>query len=58
MTSQIKNLDEGDECPKCGEGTLNYVPHEDCYCHNSPPCHYCTEQPLLCDNCGERHEQD
>lgn len=57
MTSQTK-LEEGDVCPNCGEGTLEYVTHEDCYCHSSPPCHYCIEQPLKCNNCGVRHEQD
>lgn len=42
---------EGGECPECG-GTLFYPPVDDCYCHLSAPCAPCTDNALLCPDCG------
>lgn len=54
--SQVK-YEEGDACPLCGDkGELNYNEVTNCYCHISPPCHYCIEQPLVCNYCGEEFE--
>lgn len=51
-------LEEGDKCPNCRAGDLDWK-HPDkevrgrgCSCHLSPPCSYCTGQVLHCDECG------
>lgn len=51
-------LEEGDKCPQCLEGTVEYVRQHDCSCHISPPCSACTDAPLTCDCCGETFEDD
>lgn len=50
--------EEGDPCPYEGcPGHLEWAEREGaCYCHLSPPCHYCVERPLCCDVCGEDPE--
>lgn len=45
--------EEGAQCNRDGcEGTLGYVHPPECYCHLSPPCHHCTDNPLVCPECG------
>lgn len=56
-----QNLEEGCVCPACNEGSLQYKPiNEDhgCSCHISPPCSYCTDTVLTCDDCGFREGDD
>lgn len=51
-------LEEGDRCPECKgrcpecKGTMGYEPVENCYCHINPPCSNCTDNPLVCLECG------
>ena len=47
----LATYQEGGKCPECG-GALFYPPVEDCYCHISPPCAACTNNPLRCPDCG------
>lgn len=50
--------EEGDKCPesKC-KGKLSYRPKDGCCsCHINPPCGYCTNTRLLCDECDWRDE--
>jgi hypothetical protein len=53
------SVEEGQICPKCKDGTLQYQPSPDCYCHMVAPCSYCEDMPLTCDNCGAEfyHEE-
>ena len=50
--------EEGDLCPYDGcPGRLEWAKLEGaCYCHLSPPCHYCVQRPFRCDACGENPE--
>lgn len=49
-----EGLEPGDICNRAGcVGVINY-PEGDCSCHISPPCGYCTEAELCCDECGWR----
>lgn len=48
----MSQLEEGDNCPKCKDGTMEYPDTVDCYCHVSPPCSHCMDKLLTCDNCG------
>lgn len=45
-------LADGDTCPECNEGVLEYEPVVDCSCHISPPCNKCIDNPLVCNQCG------
>ncbi|GGY87871.1 hypothetical protein [Shewanella fodinae] len=51
-------LEEGDKCPECKKGILDWknpdkeIRDRGCSCHISPPCSYCTGQVLHCDECG------
>lgn len=52
-------VSDGDVCNRDGcEGILEYPPVKDCYCHLSPPCHNCTENPLTCPECGWDESDD
>lgn len=48
--------EEGDKCPSCKKGNLAYrSKHEgerSCSCHINPPCAYCTNQELFCNECN------
>lgn len=46
-------FEEGDNCgiAECN-GTLGFNRVVDCYCHISPPCSPCIENPLVCLECG------
>ena len=44
--------EEGGPCPELNcDGKLEYGLVEDCYCHLTPPCHRCLENPLVCTVC-------
>ena len=43
-------MNEGDLCPICGLGYLEYI-SINCSCHISPPCSSCVEAKLTCDKC-------
>jgi len=49
-------LEEGDRCPECGEGILEYGPVENCTCFIVPPCAACVNNPLTCTECGWEEE--
>ena len=51
-------LEEGDRCPECKEGELEYPSAENCSCHIDPPCAACVEVPLTCVECGWENEED
>lgn len=53
-TGRTEDLEEGDVCPACEDGSLDVVQGRDCSCHLSPPCSSCVEDGLLCDACGWR----
>lgn len=46
------NYQEGNECPECTVGKLEYLSVENCYCHIEPPCSNCVDNPLACGECG------
>lgn len=52
-----KLVEEGQSCldPDCS-GHFEFKPSGDCYCHLSPPCHYCVESRLVCDSCRSDSE--
>jgi len=47
---------EGDACPECKVGHFHYGKVQRCYCHTSPPCSACVDNPLVCDECGHEAE--
>ena len=47
---------EGDHCPECDEGLLEYQSVENCSCHISPPCNACVTNPLRCPLCGWKED--
>ncbi len=49
--------EESGKCPDCGKGELTYHA-EDCTCHINPPCGYCIDAPLTCNECGAEFEED
>ena len=46
-------FEEGQKCPECGDGRLEFQVVEGCTCFISPPCNACVTRPLVCDSCGE-----
>ena len=52
-------LQEGDPCnkPGCG-GVMGYWPVENCSCHIYPPCAQCTNNPLVCLDCGYEEDEE
>jgi len=46
-------IEENEECEECG-GVADFVVHERCYCHLSPPCHYCESKRPQCTVCGAK----
>lgn len=57
MTSQTK-YEEGDKCPSCDEGVLEWSKDKPCYCHIVAPCMNCLSIVLVCSYCGEEIEND
>lgn len=51
-------MNEGDKCifDDC-DGTLEYEEVEECLCHVAPPCHYCVNNPLICNVCSASEEE-
>lgn len=49
--------EEGDTCPECDEGILEYRRVEQCTCHISPPCSACVNKPLMCNKCDYEPEE-
>lgn len=47
-------IEEGAKCTNedC-VGVYELVTPEGCSCHISPPCHACTDESLVCTECGE-----
>lgn len=45
-------MEEGDRCPECTEGVLEYIRQDVCSCHINPPCFSCVDAPLGCPSCG------
>jgi hypothetical protein len=46
------DYEEGDDCPECARGVLEYPKIRGCSCHINPPCSACVDQRLVCDSCG------
>ena len=44
-------IEEGDRCPACDSGSMQFARKEECSCHISPPCWACTNAVLRCDEC-------
>jgi len=45
-------FEEGDVCGRDGcEGVIKLQPSEDCSCHLSAPCHFCTSRQYHCPEC-------
>lgn len=49
--------EEGDVCPKCRKGIIDWPPVENCSCHIDPPCSACTSRLLACPKCGWEDER-
>lgn len=55
----VENLEEGDLCPRCYSGLMVLAPVENCTCHcGHPPCSACVNNPLECNECHYRTEDD
>ena len=51
--------EESATCNRDGcQGVMQYVRQGPCYCHNSPPCHYCVDAPLICNACDADPEDE
>jgi len=50
----VEILDEGDPCPACNIGSMQFPPVENCSFLIAPPCSACVDNALRCDNpdCG------
>ncbi len=44
--------EEGQKCPECKEGILDYPKVQNCSCHINPPCSNCVDNKLTCEVCG------
>lgn len=53
----VVEVEEGDECPVCGDGIVE-LSQEKCYCFacSNPPCSACESSSLRCSNCGDGHD--
>lgn len=52
----IRIPEEGDECPHCYFGKLEYN-IEGCTCFIIAPCSSCTNTELSCNDCGWEYEE-
>jgi hypothetical protein len=50
--------EEGDRCPECKDGILDWPKVENCSCHINPPCLSCTSSVLACLKCGWEEEPE
>ncbi|MGR0185485.1 hypothetical protein [Azospirillum aestuarii] len=50
--TDLAATEEGAGCPAGCGGALHFPPVENCRCHISAPCSYCTDNRLVCDGCG------
>lgn len=51
-------MDEGDNCPSCGGGTMRFVLDGSCTCHlGHPPCSACVNSYLECNQCSMSEEE-
>ena len=50
----LSALEEGDPCPHCGDGRLEFTAGPDCSCHLNPPCSSCVDDGLICGSCDWR----
>jgi hypothetical protein len=48
--------EEGDRAKCCESGVLEFRDVDGCYCHLISPCSACTDNPLVCSECGEEAE--
>lgn len=44
--------EEGQTCPECKEGLLDYPKVQNCSCHINSPCWNCVDNKLTCNSCG------
>jgi hypothetical protein len=51
-------FEEGDDCPYCDYGKMEYPRVENCSCHINPPCSACTSNKLECTDCGFTEEDE
>lgn len=49
--------EEGDFCPACKGGKIDWPQIENCSCFLDPPCVECTERRLTCSSCGWEDER-
>ena len=49
-------IEDGDKCPECRTGKVDWPPIEGCSCHINPPCSACTDRVLTCPECGWEDE--
>ena len=49
---------EGDICPSCHKGKMDYAAPENCSCHIAPPCSSCMDRPLECSLCHFEVQQE
>ncbi len=49
-------VEEGDKCPECRLGILQWAEVKNCSCHICPPCSACTDNILECPVCGWEEE--
>lgn len=55
MTDEKTGLEEGDFCPNCDHGKVEYKNVIGCSCHINPPCDGCVNAPLVCNHCFYEH---
>lgn len=59
MTQKIdEHLEEGQECPSCKEGKLQVTGRCTCSTCGYPPCSFCENGHLECDECGQEYVGD
>lgn len=49
--------EEGNKCPKCFDGELEYIREGSCSCHISAPCSACVNKILECNKCGYQPDE-
>jgi hypothetical protein len=54
----VNGIDEGDDCPDCGKGRMEFAFPGECGCFTCPPCWSCTNSYLECSECGWRPEDE
>jgi hypothetical protein len=54
----MNDADEGDDCPDCGKGRMEFAFPGECGCFTCPPCWSCTNSYLECSECGWQPEDE